>query len=645
MGKKSEFNNDCQEIKTALLKSEEQYKTLIQTIPDIIYELDVNGYFTFVSNSILQYGYTPEELIGKHFEEIIHPADFKLVNRSKVLSQYLGKKTGEANPPKLFDERRTGNRMTKNLEVRLKLKNNVKDFCYTEIYAAGKWDTPSVGDASKISVQTYSYAEVHSSGKWDKDVHNKNKIFLGSIGIIRDISNRKKIEEELKKSKEELEQKVRERTAELTNSNQKLKDEIFGRKKIEKKIQIMNEELSRANEELKTLDKLKTNLLCNVSHELRTPLVAIRGYIEMILSGRSGTINQKQSKQLAISLKCADRLVTLIDNLLDFSKIELGRDKLNIETFDINEVLIEAFFTIKPKANANEISLFEEIYAEHAYINGDKKKIYQVFLNLFDNAVKFTRPGGKITLEVKIIPDEKVIISVTDTGVGISETEIEKIFDRFYQVDSSPTRQFGGMGIGLAISKDIIKLHNGEIKVKSKKDAGTTFIVMLPLSKSSDIKTDKSCIEKSESINDKIFNDIKILIVDDVPEIIEYMNEILISEKFKTFIAKSGTEALKIVKEEDVDLILLDVAMDDIDGLDLCRIIRKNPATKNICIIIVTAVAEATIKKQSEEAGADGFILKPFKMDELITEIKKVLDKKQMPSQSVDLKRQNADAE
>ena len=172
-------------------KSEEWYKALIQSVPDIIYELDVKGRFTFISDSIKQLGYVPEELLGRHFREIVHPDDFKKVSSEIVLPKYAKKITGDAGSPKLFDERRTGKRMTKNCEFRLllkKQKNISADYRYAEIYSSG-----------------YYHAEAHSLGKWDKSVIEKNKKFIGSIGIIRNITERKQAQEAVRKSEEHFE--------------------------------------------------------------------------------------------------------------------------------------------------------------------------------------------------------------------------------------------------------------------------------------------------------------------------------------------------------------------------------------------------------------------------------------------------------
>ncbi len=241
------------------------------------------------------------------------------------------------------------------------------------------------------------------------------------------------------------------------------------------------EQLNKANEELKTLDEMKTNLLSNVSHELRTPLVAVMGYTDMILKEKAGPITETQREFLSISMRNIEKLVALIENLLDFSKLYKGKEELIFTTFDIVECAENGLQNILPMAEPKGISLEIKYPERPILVDGDKGKILQVMNNLLSNAVKFNKPKGKITVTIEKIEDKEVEISVSDTGIGIPEEALDKIFTRFYQVDSSSTRKYGGAGIGLAISQDIIRLHGSSITVKSKLGEGSTFTFRLPL--------------------------------------------------------------------------------------------------------------------------------------------------------------------
>lgn len=257
--------------------------------------------------------------------------------------------------------------------------------------------------------------------------------------------------------------------------------EITERKQAEEQIRAMNEELVGANRELQSLDAMKSNLLSTVTHELRTPLVSIRGYVEMISEGKSGPVSGKQRDQLGIAIRNIDRLVALINQLLDYSRLELGQFHLHRTRFDLRALVREAVQVILPKARERGLALELEPGGEPVPICADHDRLTQVCLNLMDNAIKFTESGGRIKLRVEPPAGGRVRVTVSDTGIGIPAAEQEKVFQRFYQVDGTPTRRRAGMGIGLAICHELIKLHGGEIAVTSREGAGSTFAFTLPL--------------------------------------------------------------------------------------------------------------------------------------------------------------------
>lgn len=243
------------------------------------------------------------------------------------------------------------------------------------------------------------------------------------------------------------------------------------------------EKLHEANEELKTLDEMKTNLLSNVSHELRTPLVAVMGYTDMIFNGKVGPVNEVQKDYLGISLRNIEKLVTLIENLLDFSRLHRGAETLVFGTFDLTDCARLSMQIVQPVADGREIEL--ELLAPETpvFVEGDKGKMGQVFNNLLSNAVKFNHKGGTVTVEIRPTT-ASVDVEVRDTGIGIPEEALDKVFTRFYQYDSSSTRKYGGTGIGLSIAQDIARLHGSRIVVSSEVGTGSTFRFSLPLRES-----------------------------------------------------------------------------------------------------------------------------------------------------------------
>ncbi|MCX8064584.1 MAG: ATP-binding protein [Candidatus Hydrogenedentes bacterium] len=342
------------------------------------------------------------------------------------------------------------------------------------------------------------------------------------------------------------------------------------------------EQLNMANEELKTLDEMKTNLLSNVSHELRTPLVAVMGYTDMVLKGKAGPITENQKEFLTISMRNIEKLVTLIDNLLDFSKLYKGKEELIFSTFDLIECVEYGIQNIRPMAEPRGITL-EVIYPEKPIlVDGDKGKILQVLNNLLSNAVKFNKNNGAITVTIEKVEDREVEISVSDTGIGIPEEALDKIFTRFYQVDSSSTRKYGGAGIGLAISQDIIRLHGSTISVKSKLGEGSTFSFRLPLhgrSPKDHAKFDKELTpEETHLLVELVTQD---------RGLNAQIRQWLIEENIDVISALHQSAAVSLFLKYSPDCIIIDCE-DSPLAKERLREIIENPALENAPLVVLT---------------------------------------------------------
>ena len=229
--------------------------------------------------------------------------------------------------------------------------------------------------------------------------------------------------------------------------------------------------------ELKKLEQMRKDFVANVSHELKTPITSIKGFSETLLDG---AMNDKDTLEyfLSIILKESDRLQSLIEDLLDLSKIEKQGFKLNPEYFEINGILEEIFVILKRKAKEKEIELILNRPPKDLFLFADASRVKQVFINLINNAIAYTPAGGEVKVNVEEV-DGEIVIIVSDTGVGMEQEEIPRIFERFYRVDKARSRNSGGTGLGLAIVKHIVEAHHGSISVKSKLDKGTTFTVKL----------------------------------------------------------------------------------------------------------------------------------------------------------------------
>lgn len=248
------------------------------------------------------------------------------------------------------------------------------------------------------------------------------------------------------------------------------------------------EQLEKANQELKKIDAMKSEFVSVASHELRTPLAAIKNSIQLILSGKTGTINENQAKFLSMAERNINRLTNILNDLLSLSRIESGRMAFSFENISFQSILEPTLSSLKPQADGKSITLEGDYPEGLPQVYVDKEKIEQVLVNLIGNAIKFTPEGGKIIVSAKLVSEEreggpakKVVVSVKDTGIGIPQEHLNSIFDKFYQVEGSLQRSAGGTGLGLAITKGLVEAHQGKIWVESEIGKGSTFSFTLPI--------------------------------------------------------------------------------------------------------------------------------------------------------------------
>ncbi|MEZ5336372.1 MAG: GAF domain-containing sensor histidine kinase [Methanolobus sp.] len=241
-----------------------------------------------------------------------------------------------------------------------------------------------------------------------------------------------------------------------------------------------NIELSAANEELKSLDRMKDDFLSNVSHEFKTPLTSIQGYSQLISDETLGEVNEHQKKAVDTVIRNSERLRRLVDSLLYLSRAQSGKLSYSFMPVEIEDVIDNSIQDLALQAEGKHIELVKDIEGKLPVITADRDKMMDVFVNLIDNAVKFTPDGGKVTVSAHASEDS-IYVNVEDTGIGIPEEKIPKLFQRFYQVDSSVKRRYGGTGLGLYICKKIVEDHKGDIHVTSEEGKGTVMHVRLPL--------------------------------------------------------------------------------------------------------------------------------------------------------------------
>ena len=275
----------------------------------------------------------------------------------------------------------------------------------------------------------------------------------------------------------EIERAVTERTGELMQANASnilLEQEIAHRKRVER-------ELRAAKEQAEVANRTKSEFLTMISHELRTPLNAVIGFSEMMVYEIFGPHSDKKYQEYGADIRRSGlHLLSLINNILDLSKVEAKKFELNEEDVDIAEIIGETLSLVRDKAERDGIAIKTQIAASFPLINGDARSLKQIFINLLSNAVKFTAEGGHITVSVKIDYKGRATASVSDDGIGIAKRDQDRIFQPFFQADSSLAREYEGTGLGLPLTKSLVELHGGELKLTSKVGTGTTIKVILP---------------------------------------------------------------------------------------------------------------------------------------------------------------------
>jgi PAS domain S-box-containing protein len=401
--------------------------------------------------------------------------------------------------------------------------------------------------------------------------------------------------------------------------------DITIRKQTEKKLSEnlaylvrINKELAEAKRLAEASVKVKQDFMANMSHEIRTPMNAIIGFTNLVLQTN---LNEEQRTSLQSVKISGENLIVIINDILDFSKIEAGKMTIESSEFDLSLVLCELLKLQMQAANDKGIDLLLNVDTKvPQYLIGDSVRVNQVLLNLLSNAVKFTSKG-KVELKVKVLEedDKEALLefAVEDSGIGIPADKLENIFESFTQAKGDTTRKYGGTGLGLTIVKKIVGLMKGEIKVESELDKGSKFIVLVRMPKG--VTKGISALQQDDC-KEIMLGKLQILLAED-----NELNQIFARRVLNNFgcevdIANNGKIALEKFRNKDYDIILMDIMMPEMDGLETTKIIRNefSEPKKNIPILAMTAfIFPESNDNKYLEAGMNDYILKPFNPDKL----------------------------
>jgi signal transduction histidine kinase/CheY-like chemotaxis protein len=376
------------------------------------------------------------------------------------------------------------------------------------------------------------------------------------------------------------------------------------------------------------LDTLKDEFISTVSHELRTPLTSIRGALGLLSSGIIGDVDAKALNLLRIAVTNTDRLIRLINDILDLERMESGRAPLQIRRCSLRDLSQQAIETMTAMADANTVHLALEPFTvaqaaspEALFFDGDADRILQVLTNLLSNAIKFSPSASTIRVHTEATSDS-ILLKIVDEGRGIPSDKLDSIFDRFQQVEPSDARQKGGTGLGLAICRSIVQQHSGSIWAQRNLGPGTTLYVMLPrTTRATDMAVSAVLPPRGEGA---------ILICDDDPGIRTVVAEHLHRQGYTVIEADSGEQALLLAAEHHVEAILLDLYMPGLSGWETLQRLRNNPVTANIPVVVLS-VLSSTLRPQLT-GDAQGWVQKPFNENLLFAELGRVLHQGEGPA-------------
>ena len=380
----------------------------------------------------------------------------------------------------------------------------------------------------------------------------------------------------------------------------------------------LNKTVQKQADKLKAINDAKSQLFANISHDFRTPLTLISGQVQLLLDDNQHILPSDAIARLHKISWNNNRLISLTEEIRELISLDSGNIKIDKQVVDIKSFVALQTGLFQSAAEEKGISLTQRFDAPEISVCMDSFKMEKVFYNLLSNALKFTKEGGTIHVELSQRKNQ-VMVAVRDSGIGIGPEHLDHVFDRYYQIDTNDYKIEQGLGIGLAITKELIELHDGTIDVISEKSVGTTFTVSLPISleeqESQQIQSTAITTEPGHTTNKPLMREQPakgcILVVDDHPEIRAYVRDLL-KEDFELYLAENGWSALETLKEKKVDVIITDIMMPVMDGFVLIEALKAEDRWKNIPVVAISARTGQEDKERVLKLGVADYMIKPF---------------------------------
>ena len=554
---------------------------------------------------------------------IVAVNDYYLNATGIMRENVIGKPLFEVFPDNPSDESVSG---VSDLHISL---DSVVRYGQTDIMGIQKYDIPLRDGSEGYEVKYWSPVNAPIFGKEDKVeyiIHNVEDVT--DFVLLKEANNTVSQSSDMQTNR--LEAEVLKRAKEVKEANRLIK--------------AREKELMLLNDKLKELDRLKTEFFSNISHEFRTPLTLMLAPVEELLGNRQNLGDDRITANIEIIHRNALRLLKLVNNLLDFSRIEAGRARAAYEATDLSTLTADLASNFSSASELANVQLIVDCPPMSEWVEIDREMWEKIVLNLLSNAFKFTQDGS-ITVSTRS-ENGKAVLRIQDTGIGIPEEALPKLFERFYRVENSYGRSYEGTGIGLSLVQELVKLQGGSIEVASKVGVGTTFTISMPLGIQHEASEHKRSYDEasgklprhaqtyiaeakrwsSENKKDEIYTPKEntkgeILVADDNADMREFIKRLLEDAGYSVSLAVDGEDAWEMCQKSLPDLVLSDVMMPRLNGFELLKKIRSAEYTYSLPIILLSARAGEIDKTEGLNSGADDYLSKPFHSGELIARV------------------------